>query len=164
MKSEPAAVQEFLVCRRFAMVGVSRNPRHFSRSLLRELVRRGYDPLPVNPNLTAIEGRPCFAGVAKLDPPPAAAMIMVGARNLEKAVQGCLDAGIARIWLVRSPGDAAARARAVQLCRERPAVVIAGECPLLYLDSGFPHNFHRWLNNLFRARGEKITPCECPTL
>ena len=39
----------FLATRRFAVVGVSRNEKDFSRYLLRELLARGYDAVPVNP-------------------------------------------------------------------------------------------------------------------
>ena len=41
---------EFLAQRRIALVGVSRNPRDLSRTLFRELRRRGYDVVPVNPD------------------------------------------------------------------------------------------------------------------
>ena len=42
---------EFLAQRRIALVGVSRDPRDLSRTLFRELRRRGYDVVPVNPEL-----------------------------------------------------------------------------------------------------------------
>jgi predicted CoA-binding protein len=44
------AIDSFLSCRRIAVLGVSRNPRDFSRSVLRAFVERGYDAVPVNPN------------------------------------------------------------------------------------------------------------------
>jgi len=42
---------DFLAQRRIALVGVSRDPRDLSRALFRELRGRGYDVVPVHPQL-----------------------------------------------------------------------------------------------------------------
>ncbi len=42
-------IDGFLALKRVAMVGVSRDPRDFSRMLFREMKKRGYDMVPVNP-------------------------------------------------------------------------------------------------------------------
>ena len=47
------AIDSFLSCRRIAVVGVSRDPKDFSRAVLRELLKRGYDVVPVSPALAA---------------------------------------------------------------------------------------------------------------
>ena len=39
-------ITKFLECKRVAFVGVSRDPKHFSRALFREFVAKGYDPSP----------------------------------------------------------------------------------------------------------------------
>ena len=44
------AIDSFLSCRRIAVVGVSRDPKDFSRAVFRAFVERGYDAVPVNPN------------------------------------------------------------------------------------------------------------------
>ncbi len=43
--------REFLAQKRIALVGVSRQEKDFSRMVLRELVRRGYDVVPSAPFL-----------------------------------------------------------------------------------------------------------------
>jgi predicted CoA-binding protein len=53
-------IQDFLGQKRFAIVGVSQSPKDFSRTLFREFRDRGYEPVPVNPAASEIEGRPCF--------------------------------------------------------------------------------------------------------
>jgi predicted CoA-binding protein len=50
-------ITKFLECKRVAFVGVSRDPHHFSRSLWREFLAKGYDPVPVDPQATEIEGQ-----------------------------------------------------------------------------------------------------------
>jgi len=39
-------VEDFLALKRIAMVGVSRDPKDFSRHLFREMYSRGYDMVP----------------------------------------------------------------------------------------------------------------------
>ena len=54
-------IQDFLGQKRVAIVGVSRQPKGFSRVLLREFRQKGYDAVPVNPEAREMEGLPCFA-------------------------------------------------------------------------------------------------------
>src|ERR1035441_3344310 len=42
-------IQDFLGQKRLAIVGVSRQPKDFSRAVLREFREKGYDAVPVNP-------------------------------------------------------------------------------------------------------------------
>ncbi len=51
------AARAFLASGRIALVGVSRDPREFSRYLFRELLARGIDAVPVSPVLGEAEGR-----------------------------------------------------------------------------------------------------------
>ena len=55
--SSMAIIQDFLAQKRIAVVGVSHDPKDFSRSLLRTLRERGYDAVAVNPELDV--GRWC---------------------------------------------------------------------------------------------------------
>jgi predicted CoA-binding protein len=47
--SSMATVQEFLSQKRLAVVGLSRQPKDFSRALFHALRDQGYDVVPVNP-------------------------------------------------------------------------------------------------------------------
>ena len=53
-------IAEFLAQKHIAMIGISRNPKDFSASLFRELERRGYDIVPVNPKASEVMGRPAL--------------------------------------------------------------------------------------------------------
>ena len=57
-------IADFLAQRRFAMVGVSRNPGDFSRMLFREFLKRGYEVVPVHPDCQAMDGHPCAPSIA----------------------------------------------------------------------------------------------------
>jgi len=59
-------IQDFLGQKRFAIAGVSRRPKDFSRALLREFRERGYDAVPVNPEAREMDGQPCFARLQEI--------------------------------------------------------------------------------------------------
>jgi predicted CoA-binding protein len=97
--------QEFLACRRLAMVGVSRQPRDFTRSLFRDLLQRGYDVVAVNPQAQEIEGRRCFAQVQEVTPPVDAVLLMTAPRVTETVVRDCAAAGSGTCGCIRGEGS-----------------------------------------------------------
>jgi len=98
---------DFLAHKRLALVGLSRNPKDFSRYIYNELRGRGYDMVPVNPNLTEIEGAHCFARLQDVQPPVEGALVMTAADQSESVVHDCAEAGINRVWLHRGAGPGA---------------------------------------------------------
>ena len=67
--AQMTTVRDFLAQKRFAFIGVSRQPKDFSRALFREFQGRNYEPVPVHPEAEEIEGVPCFARLADVQPP-----------------------------------------------------------------------------------------------
>ena len=138
-------VTKFMKCKRVALVGVSRNPQHFSRSLFREFAAKGYDPVPVNPQATGIEGRECFARIADITPPVQAALLMTGASEvIDQALRECSQANIRNIWIYKSVHDAGEHDQAVREYRRAGSSLIEGLCPFMFLPQPtFVHRFHR---------------------
>jgi uncharacterized protein len=133
-------IDEFLGLKRIALVGASRNARSLSRALMNELVRRGYDVIPVNPNARDLDGYRCVQSVAQIDPPPNGALIMRTPERTADAVRECLDAGVRRIWLHRGSQTP----HALDLMREAGVAAIPGECMFMYLpDASLIHRIHR---------------------
>jgi predicted CoA-binding protein len=135
---------------RIAVVGVSRNPKDFSRMVFGELSRRGLDVVPVNPVLVEVDGRRAFARVRDVAPPPDAALLMVPPARAEEAVRDCLAAGVRRIWFHRGAGAGSASAEALAACLEVGVVPVQGLCPFMVLPHAafLPHGLHGW----FRRR------------
>ena len=69
-------IQDFLGQKRLAVVGVSRQPKDFSLALFRELRKRGYDAVPVNPQAEQIDEQPCYARLQAVHPPVDGALLM----------------------------------------------------------------------------------------
>jgi predicted CoA-binding protein len=134
----------FRVAHRIAVVGVSRDPRDFSRHVLGELLRRGYDAVPVNPALAdgEAEGVRARALVSELEPAPDAALVMV-AGAAEEIVRDCLRARVRRVWLHHGAGPGVATAGLLALCAANRVEVVHGLCPMMALPrTSLPHRIH----------------------
>ena len=136
-------IRAFLGEKRLAIVGVSKQPKHFSRALFRELRKRGFDVVPVNPAATEIEGLPCFANVRDVEPPVSGVLVMTPPAGTEAVVRDCAAAGVARVWMFRGGGTGAVSSEAVRFCEANGIAVIPGDCPFMFLPGGsMVHRFH----------------------
>jgi predicted CoA-binding protein len=141
--SDRRTIDDFLACRRLAVVGVSSNPTDFSRNLFRELLRRGYDLVPVHPRAVDIEGRRAVPTLRELRQPVDGALVMTPPRASADVVRDCAAAGIPRVWLHRGAGQGSVTTEAVALCREHGLACVPGECPFMFLrDTGWIHRLH----------------------
>jgi predicted CoA-binding protein len=134
-------VRDFLRAKRIALVGVSRNPQHFSRTLFRDMCKLGYDMVPVNPTIAELETKRCFACVQDIEPAVEAALIMTPAADTGRVVRDCVEAGIRRLWMYRAGGQGAVSPAAVEFCHKEGIHLVEGHCPYMF----FPNTpiFHR---------------------
>jgi uncharacterized protein len=146
-----ADIDNFLALRRFAMVGVSRDPKDFSRKLFHDLCARGYDVVPVNLFAEEIDGRECFQCLQVIRPPVEGALLMTSPQATEEVVRDCSEAGIRRVWMYRAGGQGAVSSEAVEFCRNSDIRVVQGHCPYMFLpNTEFPHRAHGFLMKLMR--------------
>ena len=142
-------IQEFLDLKRFAVVGVSRQPKDFSRTLFREFLARGYQPVPVNPDADEIDGQRCFPRLQEIQPPVDGVLFMTAPAVTDTLVRDCPGAGIKRVWMFRGGGIGAATPAAIQFCESQGIPVIPGECPFMYLPGGaWFHRFHGFVKKI----------------
>ncbi|HUA61920.1 MAG TPA: CoA-binding protein [Verrucomicrobiae bacterium] len=141
-------IDEFLGLKRLAVIGVSSNPRDFTRSLFRTLQKRGYELVPVNPRAGEIEGIPAVAHVADA-PAVEGALLLTKPAVTDEVVRECKDAGIRHIWMHRAGGAGAVSRTALEFCANHQMAVVEGECPFMFLpNAGFPHNAHAFCRKL----------------
>ena len=142
-------IEEFLNRKRFAAIGVSRNPRHFSRLLFAEFRRRGYDVVPVNPGAHSIDDVPCFKRLQDINPPVEGALFLTPPEVSGEIADTCAEAGIRQVWFYRAAGEGSISLRAVVACQLNGIGVIAGECPFMFFDHpGFIHGVHAFCKKL----------------
>jgi predicted CoA-binding protein len=142
-------VRDFLALRRIAIIGVSRDPKDFSRYLLRQMCDKGYDIVPVNPAASDIDTKQCFARVQEIEPPVEGALIMTSPHDTERVVRDCAEAGIRHIWMHRGGGPGSVSPEAVKLCHQYGLHLVEGHCPLMFLThTPFYHRIHGFLLKL----------------
>ena len=145
-------IEDFLAQKRIAIVGLSRDEKHFSVMLFAEFRKRGYDVVPVNPNAQEILGHHCFAHLREIHPPVEAVLLMTSPTVTEAAVRECAEAGVKRVWLYRagSIGDAvgAVSEKAVEFCRDNGIDVVPGACPFMFFPNNGLHKVHGWLEKI----------------
>jgi len=142
-------IREFLSQRRIAVVGISRNPKELSRMLFRDLEKRGYDVVPVNPAIEEIEGKRCFARVQDVTPPVDAALLMTSPNVTDQVVHECASVGIHHVWMYRGGGEGSVSAEAVSFCKTNGMQVVEGHCPFMFLpNEAWIHRAHGLLMKL----------------
>lgn len=143
-------VRDFLAQRRIALVGLSSNPQDFSHSVYKDLVAHGYEVVPVHPTATELEGKPVFHSLREIPEPVDGAILMTPPQASAEVVRDAIAAGVRRVWLHRGGGQGAVSEEALRLCEEAHLDVVAGECPLMFLEDGsWIHRLHGW--------GRKVT-------
>ncbi|MCS7314354.1 MAG: CoA-binding protein [Bryobacterales bacterium] len=142
-------IREFLRQRRWALVGVSRRRLDFSRWLLGELRRRGYEVVPVNPHVAQMDGMACYPQVSAIQPPPDVALVLTHRRQAAAIARDCAAAGVRRVWFYAAVGRGAVSSEALALCRQADLQVVAGYCPVMFLPAApWPHRTHAALLRL----------------
>jgi len=136
-------IQEFLSQRRIALIGLSRDAKHYSRMVYKALLQKGFDVVPVNPATEEIDDVTCYPHVYDIGEKVDAAIILTTPSLTDEALRDCAEAGVKFVWIRRESPTA------VEFGNRNGIQVVTGECPLLFLsDLGFPHNFHGWIRRL----------------
>lgn len=133
MTTTKEAAQEFLSHKRFAVTGVSRDPKgHGSNAVYDRLKKRGYTVTAVNPNAETIDGDPCYPTVSAI--PGGVDVVVIGTRpeRATETMKDCIAAGVTRVWMHRGFGAGSVSPEATKLGREHGVTVIDGACPLMY--------------------------------
>jgi predicted CoA-binding protein len=136
-----AQIDEFLGCRRIAMVGLSRAAKSYSRVVARGL-RREHELTGVNRNTNEIDGVACVSEIAMLPKGVDGVFIALPPGLGDAAVRECLSAGIRRIWVRGLEHKGSVSGELAAQCEQSGVALIDGRCPLMFLNSGFPHNLH----------------------
>ena len=138
-------IDEFWALKRLAVVGVSRDPKHFSNVIWHELRERRYEAIPVNPNASEIDGKPCYRRVQDVVPPVDGVVVMTPPDVTDQVVRDCAEAGVTHVWMHRGMGGGrgAVSQTAVEYCESHGIDVVAGYCPYMFLPgTPFFHGLH----------------------
>jgi predicted CoA-binding protein len=141
-----SAINDFLSQKKLAIAGVSRNGRGFGNSVLKDLRKKGYEVLPVHPEVEELQGVPAVKTVAELPLGVEGLVLVVPPEQSEKLVKEAGEAGIERVWL--QPG--AESKEALHICEQYGISCIEGQCVLMHAPPVQSiHRIHRWVARLF---------------
>ena len=147
------SVHEFLAARRLAVVGASDDNAHFGGTIYRELRDHGYEVYAVNPNAQHVAGDPCYPDLASVPAALDGVIVVVNRTAALEVVGECIELGLRRVWLFKGLGGKSATSdEAVRRCEANGVDVIAGACPLMFLEPvGWFHKVHRGMRHLNRS-------------
>jgi predicted CoA-binding protein len=142
-------VEDFLALKRIAVVGVSRDAKHFNTVMWEEFRQRRYDAVPVNHNATEIDGQRCYASVKDIEPPVEGVLIMTKGSDAAQVIADCAEAGVKHVWLYGGAAPGASNKATRALCDEKGLDHVDGLCPFMFLaESGAMHVPHRFWKKL----------------
>ena len=145
-KNKLSEIEEFLAPKRFAFIGLSSNPKKFSRAAYKELMGRGFEMLPVNPKLEELDGVQCYKDISELPGDVKHALIMTPKSETLSAVGKAIDKGIHHIWVQQGAETDAV----FDLKKDHKVTMISKACILMFARPvGGVHGFHRFLTKLF---------------
>ena len=123
---------------RFAVLGLSRKPKSFSRQACEFLKSQGCQIYPVNPHTEKIDGQVCYKSIADT-PDPQAAIFFTNPRVTEKLLPVCKEKGIIHVWLQQGSAD-----NDVLKVADNLGIQYENSCVFMHHPkAGFPHNLHR---------------------
>ena len=146
-KNSLKTIEAFLGPKSFAFVGLSRDPKKFSRNVYKELLVKGFDIYPVNPNMDDVEGIKCYHEIVELPVHVKHALFMTPRATTASAVEKAVKHGITHIWLQQG----AETKEAAEIAKQNNAVMVYGACIMMHGNPSGVHKFHRFLSKLFGA-------------
>jgi len=144
-------VQDFLAQRRIAVSGVSGKRELTGNVIYRKLKGAGYQVFAVNPESPRFDGDPCYPDLASIPGGVDGVVIVNRPEVTERIVRQCVATGVPRVWMHQSlmKAGTSVSPAAADFCREHGISVIAGACPMMYVEGrDFGHRCMRWLLGL----------------
>jgi predicted CoA-binding protein len=127
------AADEFLACHRIAVTGVSRTPTgHGANTVYTRLLERGYEAIPVNPNASEIDGRPCYPSLGAIPDGVDAVVIATAPVHAMGTMIQAVKLGVRLVWMHRAMDAGSVSVDAGNYGREHGVRIIEGGCPLMF--------------------------------
>ena len=138
--------EEFFSPKKLAIIGVSRDPKKFSRMAYKELLGKGMDVYPVNPKLEEADGRKCYHDIGSLPTGIDRVIFMTPKNETASEVEKAIAGGFKYIWLQQGSETP----EAIGIARQADVKLISKACVLMFAHPVKSiHGFHRFMSRLF---------------
>lgn len=139
-------IQSFLAIKNIAVIGLSRDPKDFSRTISADLERLGYKIIPINPNTNEIAGEKCYANLTSAEEKIEGILVFTRKEGV-KVIEEAISLGIKHIWLRNFYTSAKELVDLQNRCNAQDINFVFGYCPYMFLQGDkFPHNIHKFIS------------------
>ena len=140
-------VARFLSLGKYAVAGVSRDPKKFGHTMFKDLRKKGMDVVPVNPKAETLDGVKCYSSVSELPADIKGLIFMTPKEETLSVAREAIAHGIKDFWIQQG---ADSKSTIEELGKEN-VNLISGECILMFWKPSGIHSFHRFLKKIFRG-------------
>ena len=138
-------VAVFLSAGKYAVAGVSRDPKKFGNVVFKTLLKKGMDVVPVNPAADTIDGVKCYNSVSDIPSDIKGVIFMTPKEKTLSVAREAISKGIKNLWIQQG-----AESKSVISELEKENVnLIHGECIMMFWKPDGVHSFHRFLKKIF---------------
>ncbi len=135
MSKLPKNVAAFLDGKRFAVAGVSREPKmHVGNAIFKKLKESGFEVFAINPSAAEVEGVKCYPDLAAVPGDIHGVVIATRPDAAMGIVRQCVDKGVKHVWFHRSFGQGSYSKEAVKACKDGGIAVLENGCPMMYCE------------------------------
>jgi uncharacterized protein len=138
-------VADFLNAGKYAVAGVSRDPKKFGHVVYKTLLTKNMDVVAVNPNPLTIDGQESFRSISDLPGDIKAVIIVTHPEETIVIAREAINRGIKQIWI--QPG--AEPNEIIAELEKEDINLITKECILMFWKPSGVHSFHRFLKKIF---------------
>jgi len=138
-------VARFLSLGKYAVAGVSRDPKKFGHSMFKDLRKKGMDVVPVNPKAETLDGVKCYSSVSELPSDISGLIFMTPKEETLSVAREAIAHGIKDLWIQQG-----AESKSVIAGLENENVnLIHSQCIMMFWKPNGVHSFHRFLKKIF---------------
>lgn len=138
-------VARFLALGKYAVAGVSRDPKKFGNQMFKDLRKKGMDVVPVNPKADTIDGVRCYSSVGELPPDIRGVIFMTPKEETLSVAREAIAHGIKDLWIQQG---AETKSMIAELEKEN-VNLISNQCIMMFWKPNGVHSFHRFLKKIF---------------
>ena len=138
-------INDFLSTKKFAIAGLSRNPKAFSRMVMKDLSAVGYDITPINPYSEEIEGKKCYKSVSELPADIDRLLIMTNKAETDNIVVEAIKKGMKSIWVQQTSNTN----KTTEIAKiNNFENIVTKQCIFMFANPVSIHKFHRFFKHL----------------
>lgn len=139
------SVSRFLSLGKYAIAGVSRDPKKFGHVVFKTLRRKGMDVVPVNPQAETIDGVKCYKSVSELPADIKGIIFMTPKGETLSVAKDAISRGIKDLWIQQG----AETGPMITELEKEDVNLIHNQCILMFWKPDGIHSFHRFLKKIF---------------